>query len=122
MKYILEKISASELTGTSQPTLIQDFIRMPNVIPYRAFFYSQELASDLSKLVSPPYDVISQEQHLELIQRHPLNSVGLCLPDSVEDPDRYRNMKSRLNEWKQKKVFETSPQPAFYLVEEKYEG
>ena len=75
---------------------------MAKVIPFRAFLYSENLSPEISKLVSPPYDVISPKQHAALKDRHAYNSVQLCLVDDTQDPARYEKMQARYHDWKEK--------------------
>lgn len=93
---------------------------MPNIIPYRAFTYSQKLRSSVGDLVSPPYDVISPEGFEKLKGRHPFNSVRLCLAENANDTERYEKMKTLFTSWKKEGVFETHPTASFYLVEETF--
>lgn len=94
---------------------------MPNVQPHKAFVYSSEYRTQLKDLISPPYDVISKEQHDTLLSKNKKNSVQLSLTDNPEDEKRYEKLKERLNSWKKDGVFETIDPPAFYLIEEKFE-
>lgn len=94
---------------------------MAKIIPYRPFFYGAKYQSQLGDLISPPYDVISNDAHRSLLKRHELNSIRLSLAENAEDPNRYEKMKSLFLEWKEKKVFETTPSPCFCLIEEKFQ-
>ena len=94
---------------------------MAKVLPYRAFFYDKSSSGDLSKLVSPPYDVINESYRQELLARSPYNSVQLCLVDDPQDPSRYDKMKGLFQEWKKKQILGQTEKPAFYLIEDQFE-
>ena len=57
---------------------------MADVRPFRAERYSLRL----DDLVAPPYDVISEEQRREYLDRSPYNVVHLTLPDSEQQAAR----------------------------------
>ena len=76
---------------------------MPDIRPFRALRFDPETVGDVSKVVAPPYDVIGEELHRELLARHPKNAVRLDLPlgEPREDPDdRYRRAAKTLTAWR----------------------
>ena len=96
---------------------------MPSIHPFRALRYSPELAPDLSKVVAPPYDVISAEEHRRLLARDPHNVVRLDLPrDEAGDPEdeRYRRAGRTLAAWRSEGVLRRDPRPALYAYEQRY--
>src|SRR5690349_18935562 len=56
------------------------FRPVPSIRPFRALRYSREQVDDLSAVVAPPYDVISQDERRRLAARDPRNVVRLDLP------------------------------------------
>jgi len=96
---------------------------VPSIHPFRALRYSPELAPDLSKVVAPPYDVISAEEHRRLLARDPHNVVRLDLPrDEAGDPEdeRYRRAGRTLAAWRSEGVLRRDPRPALYAYEQRY--
>ena len=79
---------------------------MVRVAPFRGLFYNHKRIRDLSKVISPPYDVISKEEQEKLYRKSPYNFVGLDLnqePDSFRLPlNFFKNgkLKASLNETK----------------------
>ncbi|MFL5955300.1 MAG: DUF1015 family protein [Gaiellaceae bacterium] len=57
---------------------------MPTVKPFRALRYDPAVAGPLERLVAPPYDVISDLERRDYLDRSPYNVVHLTLPDSAE--------------------------------------
>ncbi len=96
---------------------------MPSIRPFRALRYSRELVMDLSKVVAPPYDVISPDEHRRLLARDPRNVVRLDLPhDEAGDPEdeRYRRAGHTLAAWRSEGVLRRDPRPALYAYEQRY--
>jgi uncharacterized protein (DUF1015 family) len=84
-----------------------------DVRPFRALRYS---VSDLSAVVAPPYDVISEEQRAEYLARSPYNIVHLTLPESEEQAAR------DLEEWRREGVLVEDDEPAYWWLSQRYTG
>jgi uncharacterized protein (DUF1015 family) len=99
------------------------FRPVPTIRPFRALRYSRELVPDLSRVVAPPYDVISTEEHRRLLARDPHNVVRLDLPhDEAGDPEdeRYRRAGRTLAAWRSEGILRRDPRPALYAYEQRY--
>lgn len=70
---------------------------MVRFAPFPAIRYSQ--SPDVSSVVSPPYDVISEAGRLALERRDPANSVRLDYPRDEEGVNRYELAQHRLQQW-----------------------
>jgi uncharacterized protein (DUF1015 family) len=57
---------------------------VPTIRPFRALRYDPAVAGPLELLIAPPFDVISDEQRRQYLERSPYNVVHLTLPDSPE--------------------------------------
>src|SRR4051794_23091746 len=86
---------------------------MADVRPFRALRYD---VPDLSKVVAPPYDVISDEQRADYLARDPHNVVHLTLPDSEEQAAR------DLADWRASGVLVEEPEPAYWWLQQDYVG
>ena len=71
-------------------------------------------SNNLSRLVCPPYDVISSEQKEKLRSRHEFNAVNLEFPSSYDDA------KQKLEEWIEREVLTFSNSPSLYIYEISY--
>jgi uncharacterized protein (DUF1015 family) len=71
--------------------------RVPGFEPFVGLRYGPD-ATDLSGVVCPPYDVITEEQRRALEERHEVNCVRLELPVGE---DRYRRAAEVLSSWRQ---------------------
>jgi uncharacterized protein (DUF1015 family) len=85
------------------------------VRPFRALRYDESKAGSLEELVAPPYDVLSEAERQEYLERSPHNVVHLTLPDSEEQAAR------DFAAWRQDGVL-VEEEPAFWLLEQEYVG
>ena len=96
---------------------------MPDIRPFRALRFDPEQVGEPGKVVAPPYDVIGEALHRDLLARHPRNSVRLDLPlgEPGEDPDeRYRRAARTLTAWRSDGTLRKDPRPAVYVYEQAY--
>ncbi len=89
---------------------------MADILPFRAFHYSSDRIKSLSKLVCPPYDVISAEEHKRLLKTHAENFVKVELP-SGSPSTKYDNAAKIWKQWLGKGVLSQDAEPAFYIYE-----
>src|SRR5258706_8089301 len=90
---------------------------MADIAPLRPLRYA---ARDLSNLVSPPYDVISPSERLELMARSPHNVVRLILPDGDGDA-KYGQAGALLGSWRKEGILVRDEQAAFYRYDQIFE-
>jgi uncharacterized protein (DUF1015 family) len=69
--------------------------------------------ADLSRVVAPPYDVISPEEHRALLERSPHNIVRLTLGDR-RGAD-YRERAALLSRWREEGILREEGEPAFHV-------
>jgi uncharacterized protein (DUF1015 family) len=94
---------------------------MVDVAPFRALRYiTPKYHNDISKLICPPYDVISPEEREELTNRSILNVIQLELPSPSARKDKYAHAAELLHEWQEKGLLQEDRQSAFYLLETLY--
>jgi uncharacterized protein (DUF1015 family) len=92
---------------------------MPDVRPLCALRYHPS-AGDLSRLICPPYDVLSAADEEVLRARHPRNYVRLVLPREEDGADRYRSAAATLARWRADGTLSLDERPAFYFYEQEY--
>lgn len=96
---------------------------MAVVRPFRAWTYARENA-DISKLVAPPYDVISPAQREKLLALSRFNVVALELPEGDLDPtapgNRYETGAARWRRWTSDGTLAREAMPALYVLEQRY--
>ncbi|MBI5233941.1 MAG: DUF1015 domain-containing protein [Deltaproteobacteria bacterium] len=95
-----------------------------NVLPLRGILYDPFKAGDLSKVMAPPYDVISQEYQDVLYTRHPNNIVRLILGKTGENDapgnNRYTRAKDGFYAWLKDGVLVRDTMPAIYYYTQTY--
>ncbi len=92
---------------------------MAVVAPFRGVRYNPEKIVPLEDVVTPPYDVISAEAGVELLNKNPYSMINLDLrntsQDDTEDDGRYQLARSRFDAWQDDAVLIRDEQPAIYL-------
>src|SRR5262245_55478727 len=84
---------------------------MIRIAPFRGLFYNHKKIRDLSKVIAPPYDVISKEDQEKLYRRSPYNFVRL---DLNQEPGSYSAVAQLFQEWQAEGIFERDAVPAIY--------
>ncbi len=96
---------------------------MADVIPFRGLRYSE--FTRLSRLVAPPYDIISPQYRHELYARDPHNVVridfGMPGEGDSESNNQYTRAAKSLKRWLGDGVLKREGNPALYLYEVEYE-
>lgn len=85
---------------------------MIRIAPFRALCYSPKKIKDLSKVIAPPYDVISKDEQDKLYKKSAYNFVRL---DLSQDADSYDAVAQLLGEWQSQGVLERDEIPAIYF-------
>jgi uncharacterized protein (DUF1015 family) len=90
---------------------------MVHIAPFRGLFYNQKKTRDLSKVIAPPYDVISKEEQEKLYRRSPYNFVRL---DLNQEPDSYSAAAQLFQQWQDEGIFERDAVPAIYYLTHRF--
>ncbi len=97
---------------------------MVDVRPFRGVRFDSSMVGDLSKVLCPPYDIISPSQARSLGERSPHNVVRLelpeALPDDTAEETSYNRAAAQFQSWLERGVLSREPFPAMYLVEEEF--
>jgi hypothetical protein len=81
---------------------------MPRLLPFRGLRPNPAVAP-LADVVCPPYDVIDEQQHAELVDRSPYNLVRIELPAGD-----YQGAAALLAQWKASGALRREAAPALY--------
>lgn len=73
-------------------------------------------AGEISELVCPPYDIISEEERAAYLARNPHNIIRLELPREGADP--YRAAGDTLHTWLEQKILACDEVNSLYIYEE----
>jgi uncharacterized protein (DUF1015 family) len=94
------------------------------LLPFRGIMYHPAHGDNLFALLSPPYDVISEQERELYYQRHPYNVVRLIYgkdePGDTPDDNPYTRAAQYLQTWLGQGVLQRDVQPALYLCAEEY--
>jgi uncharacterized protein (DUF1015 family) len=90
---------------------------MIRIAPFRALCYSPKRIKDLSKVIAPPYDVISKEEQEKLYKKSPYNFVRL---DLSQEPDAYNAVAQLFSDWQSQGIFERDEVPALYFSSHRF--
>ncbi len=93
---------------------------MAEIEPFRGIRYNEEAVEDFSKVIAPPYDVISPRQREELYAKSPFNAVRIELPEG-EGKERYENAKEIYSKWLRDGVLIRDDEPSIYPYYQDFE-
>jgi len=93
---------------------------MANIIPFRGLIYNLEKICDLSKVIAPPYDVISKEEQIAFHECSPHNVIrlilGLTTGEDSCDNNCHTRAASCFNQWLSEGILVQDNLPAIYLT------
>ena len=101
---------------------------MVEVLPFKGLTFNADKIEKLDDVMSPPYDIISEEMQTQLYNKHPNNFVRLILnkinPDDTDDNNRYTRAKKLFDQWQKDNTLKISDKPAIfpYKIEYKTEN
>ena len=90
---------------------------MAQIFPFRGLTYNPGKTDDFSRVVAPPYDVISPEHQAELYDRSPHNIVRI---DFCRDADPYETVPRRFRQWQEDGTLVPEDAPAIYYLSQEY--
>ncbi len=97
---------------------------MPQIKPFKAIYYNPEKVSDVSKVVCPPYDVISPDEQLRYHNLHPFNFIhvllGLDKPKDNRYDNRYTRAKATFEDWLKKSILIEEEKPQIYFYKQDF--
>ena len=98
---------------------------MVKVFPFQGIIYNKDkLKKHLSKLFTPPYDVISPEEQDYFYDLHDLNYIRLVLgkefPSDGEYNNKYIRTAAFLDGWLRHRILVKDEKPVFYAYEQSF--
>ncbi|MHA1772363.1 MAG: DUF1015 domain-containing protein [Candidatus Thorarchaeota archaeon] len=98
---------------------------MVRVIPFKAYRYNVAKAGDLSKLVSPPYDIIKGEK-IDRLQSMSKYNIAWIIRNKPQDGDtessnQYTRARDLLNEWVKDNILVQDDNESFYVYGQDFE-
>ncbi|MBS3809460.1 MAG: DUF1015 domain-containing protein, partial [Desulfobacterales bacterium] len=93
---------------------------MAEILPFSGIRYNPEKINDLSEVVTPPYDVISDDEQEGYYRRHAFNVIRLDKPKATQKDtgtdNPYTRAAADFNEWLKEGVLIRDKTPGFYLT------
>ena len=82
---------------------------MVKINPFCGLRYNQEKVKDFNLVITPPYDVINEQQKKEYYASSPYNAARLILPDSPQ------KAASDLKDWQEKGILKQDDKESIYI-------
>ena len=97
---------------------------MTIIKPFRGYRYNPKAVGDLSRVITPPYDVINRDQQASYYKTHPYNFIRLDLgktsPEDNEKNNRYTRAGIFLEEWIDKGILVRDLRESVYVYDQEY--
>ena len=92
---------------------------MAHIAPFRGIIFNDRVINQLSRVVTPPYDVINPEEQERYYQVHPYNIIrldfGKNFPNDTSEDNRYIRAARMLRQWEREQILIQDQEPAIYL-------
>ncbi len=97
---------------------------MANIKPFKGVVYNEKIVGNLSKVVAPPYDIISKTRQNELYRISPYNLIRLELGKIKSSDNRSENRYTRagkfFDSWLKNKQMVRDDKESIYVYSQKY--
>jgi uncharacterized protein (DUF1015 family) len=89
---------------------------MVDIAPFHGLMYNKNKFRDLSGIVSPPYDVISENDYKKILKFHPNNIVNIILPRG-DNTSKYDYARKLFKDWQNNKILIKDKTRCYYLFQ-----
>ncbi len=97
---------------------------MAKIFPFNGLIYNKEKVGKFSKVLIPPYDVISKEDQEKYYKSHPYNCIRLTLgkefPEDTEYNNKYSRASSFFNAWIKNDILKKDDEESVYAYEQRF--
>lgn len=97
---------------------------MADVQPLQGIRYNSEVVGDLSQIICPPYDVISEQAQATYYARNPYNIIRLELgmddKDDTSLNNRYTRAAATFATWRLNSILQQETTPCYYLYQQQF--
>jgi uncharacterized protein (DUF1015 family) len=97
---------------------------MAEILPFRALRYHPEIAGDLARLVTQPYDKITPEMQTRYLAASPYNLAhiirGVEEPGDTPQSDVYTRAAGYFDAWIRERALTSEAEPAIYPYDQEY--
>src|SRR5262245_46221287 len=91
---------------------------MAKIFPFHATHYNTKTVTNLSDVITPPYDNIPEGDDKKYLARSPYNFAHVILPRSANET--YSHAKDLLDKWRTSSVLTTDTKPGYYLYRQTF--
>jgi len=93
------------------------------VSPFKGIRYNKRMVGNLTRVICPPYDVITPEQQTLYYEKCDYNAIRLEFPVESLEPtnDRYERAAVTFQQWLKQRVLRVDRVPSFYLHSHHFE-
>ncbi|MBU0477071.1 DUF1015 domain-containing protein [bacterium] len=91
---------------------------MAIIKPFRGIRYNKEKIQNLENVVSPPYDVIPEQEKRDYLNSSPYNIIRLILPESDGENDKYNSARNLLNQWLSSDIIKRDECLSIYIYQQ----
>ena len=97
---------------------------MTTVLPIRGLRFDHAAGLDFSKVITPPYDIITRKMQDGYYKKSPYNVIRLeyskSFPEDSDNENKYTRAAAILRDWLEKGILIKEEKPAFYLYEQQF--
>jgi uncharacterized protein (DUF1015 family) len=93
---------------------------MANIKPFSGFCYNADKISEVSKVICPPYDIITPLAQEHYHKKSPYNIIRLELGMDIAGQDKYRRAAVEFNKWIKEQILIQDKTPAIYFYNQDY--
>jgi uncharacterized protein (DUF1015 family) len=93
---------------------------MAKIRPFRAVIYNQEKIKDVSRVVCPPYDIISSSMQQYYHELSPYNLIHILLGKDIPGEDKYRRARDYFRDWLKDNILIQDKSAAVYFYSQQY--
>jgi len=93
---------------------------MTKIKAFKAVIYNQKKIKNISKVVCPPYDVISPLQQKAYHNSDPHNFLHILLAKDILGKNKYKHAASIFNKWQAEETLIREDKPAIYFYSQFY--
>lgn len=97
---------------------------MALIVPFRGIRYNSDKVGDLGRVITPPYDVITDGEQEQLYRRSPHNFIrleyGKTGPGKGSGEDRYTRAAGFFQQWLSENALLREERPSFYLYRQSF--
>ena len=71
---------------------------MPEIYPFKGWRYNGDIVNDIADVITPPYDVINEQDQASLYELSSYNFIRIILNNNPS-PEKYNESARILSEW-----------------------